>query len=542
MLIRCEFITSCYVAKETHDEAEWPPHPARLFYALVSSLHVFDSEEDKNGDASEREALEWLQRQGNPEIYYCSIVGRRDVVEHHVPANDMELPIKPPKVLKAKGGKPLVNGIKSAINYLPDQRTEKHERTFPTLLLPVPANMVYFQWANVEPSELNSNKAALETLMSRVSYLGHSSSAVSLGFIDKLPEFAKHSYVHSVPTTSQHGMMLRGIGDGLLKLLEKTYLPNEYSQQNYRLPHNSVRYVKQGAAATEIVSNCHSHFGEQWIVYRFPEWARVPLTATLGLTSNLKTEACRIAEKRRKELPSEVLCMISGHSTNGKPIESEHVAWLALPWVSHPNANGLVFGLAAVPPRRISEPENRPVAEAIMSVLRSIKTLPFRGSTIKLKRVRAADFPKPVFPATLRPLTWCGGRKGAQVWATVTPMALDRFPGFLFGRARKTEAGVRATEKALEEAKASIRVSCRNIGLPEPDKVFVSKTSWVEASPPIRHFAPQKARIGKPRPVHAHVKLIFSEKVSGPILLGRSRYLGYGLFRPLHDGKTSGTR
>ncbi len=524
MLIRCEFITSRYVAKETHDEAEWPPHPARLFYSLVSALHVFDSEKSYDGDASEREALEWLQRQGNPEIFYCpgNFVGERVVRRHFVPVND-----------------PM--GEKKIPDHLPELRPKK-ERTFPTLLLPESAKAVYFQWVNIASYDLQNYKATLEALMSRVSYLGHSSSIVSIGLLDQLPEIAEHRYVHIVPTISQFGMTLRGIDDGLLELLEGIYLYNEYSQQNYRLPSDPVRYVEQGAAAGEIVSTRHSHFGEQWIVFRFPEWARVPLTATLGLTSNLKTEACRFAEERRKELPSEALCVISGHSTNGKPMKRAHVAWLALPWVSHPNANGLVFGLAAVLPRRISEPENRPVAEATIRVLRNIKALPFRGSTIKLERVRAKDFRKPGFPATLRPLTWCGGRrKGAKVWATATPMALDRFPGFLFGRARKTEAEVRATEKALKEAKASIRVSCRNIGLPEPDKVFVSKTSWVEASPPIRHFAPQKARIGKPRPVHAHVKLIFAEKVFGPILLGRSRYLGYGLFRPLHHGKTSVT-
>lgn len=516
MFIRCEFITSRYVAKETHDQAEWPPHPARLFYALVSSLHVFDSNEDESGDSSEREALEWLQRQGNPEIYFCpgNFVGERDVRLHFVPVNDP-------------------TGEKKIPDHLPELRPKK-ERTFPTLLLPENAKAVYFQWTNVRSDDLRKHKATLETLMSRVSYLGHSSSAVSLGFVDRLSKFDEHRYLHSVPTTSQDGMLLRGIDDGLLQLLEKTYLPNEYSQQNYRLPNNPVRYVKQRTTTTKILGTCHSHFGEEWIVLRFPEWARVPLTATLGLTSNLKTQACRIAEKRRKELCSdEALRLISGHSEDGRPIKCPHVAWLALPWVSHPNANGLVFGLAVVLPRRLSEPENRPVAEAIVSVVRSIETLPFRGSTIKLKQVRAADFQKPIFPATLRPRTWCGGHNGAKVWATVTPMALDRFPGFLFGRARKTEAEVRATEKALEKAKASIRISCSNIGLPEPEKVLVSKTSWLEASPPIHRFAPQNARKGKPRPVHAHVKLIFAEKVSGPMLLGRSRYLGYGLFRPL---------
>lgn len=518
MLIRCEFLTSRYVAKETHESAEWPPHPARLFYALVSALYVFNSEDGEHGDVSERNALEWLQMQGNPTIYFCPhrFIGERDIRPHFVPAND-------------PSGKDIPD-------HLPEFR-RKNERTFPTLLLPPNANAVYFQWPNAARSDLCFHKAALEALFSRVSYLGHSSSLVSLALTDEIPESTKSIYSRRVPTeSSNRGETLRGIGEGLLELLDKTYLANEYSQQNYRLPHRPINYIDERIIETQREPNTafHSHFGERWVVYRFPEWARVPLTATLGLTSNLKTEACRIAKARGTAFPTEALGLISGHGTNGKPIEGAHVAWLALPFVAQIHANGLVFGLASVLPRTLDQPENRLLTEAIMGVLKSIETLPFRGSTIKLDQARPRDFEKPTFPMTLRPQTWC---KSSRVWTTVTPMALDRFPSFLFGRARKTETDVVATEKAFDEAKASIRRSCVNIGLPEPCEIFISKTSWVEASPPIHQFALQKERLGKPRPVHAHVRLVFGEWVSGPILLGRSRYVGYGLFRPLSEGK-----
>src|SRR4051794_39739725 len=90
MTITCEFLTSRYVAKETHREPEWPPHPARLFYALVSALHVFRSEGNEGGDSEERKALEWLEERGHPHVLAArrDQIGAREVVTHHVPAND----------------------------------------------------------------------------------------------------------------------------------------------------------------------------------------------------------------------------------------------------------------------------------------------------------------------------------------------------------------------------------------------------------------------------------------------------------------------
>jgi len=63
--LRVEFLTGRCVAKETHVTAEWPPHPARLFSALVSSLYA-PVDCSKAADQEERDALGWLQKQGAP--------------------------------------------------------------------------------------------------------------------------------------------------------------------------------------------------------------------------------------------------------------------------------------------------------------------------------------------------------------------------------------------------------------------------------------------------------------------------------------------
>ena len=76
--IEVNFLTGRYVATFHNDrrQPEWPPHPARLFSALVATWA--DADEP---DRSEREALEWLEAQGHPAIAASCAVPRK-VVSH----------------------------------------------------------------------------------------------------------------------------------------------------------------------------------------------------------------------------------------------------------------------------------------------------------------------------------------------------------------------------------------------------------------------------------------------------------------------------
>src|SRR4029450_11309820 len=63
------------------DQSEWPPHPARLFSALVSAHHECGS------TFAEREALLWLERQPPPSLR-ASAGRARTTVTVFVPVND----------------------------------------------------------------------------------------------------------------------------------------------------------------------------------------------------------------------------------------------------------------------------------------------------------------------------------------------------------------------------------------------------------------------------------------------------------------------
>src|SRR5690348_6077779 len=62
MRIEVEFLIGTVYASDGVHGAEWPPHPARLFSAMVNVAKEADM------GVSADEALRWLERQGPPEI------------------------------------------------------------------------------------------------------------------------------------------------------------------------------------------------------------------------------------------------------------------------------------------------------------------------------------------------------------------------------------------------------------------------------------------------------------------------------------------
>src|SRR3954447_3622880 len=82
--LEIEYLTGRAVAsgRDDRDAAEWPPHPGRLFMALVAAFAEHDST-----DAAERAALRWLECQPPPALW-ATDAGRREVHTVFVPVND----------------------------------------------------------------------------------------------------------------------------------------------------------------------------------------------------------------------------------------------------------------------------------------------------------------------------------------------------------------------------------------------------------------------------------------------------------------------
>jgi len=120
-------------------------------------------------------------------------------------------------------------------------------------------------------------------------------------------------------------------------------------------------------------------------------------------------------------------------------------------------------------------------------------------------------------PMTLRPGTWTGP---SRVWASVTPVVLHHHP-------KRREGEV---ERIAREAFASAL-------LPEPFGLVISPVSFHPGAGHIRSMPEYgEGGAGMCR-YQVHMKVEFASPVYGPVLVGRGRFRGYGLFRPCPAGE-----
>jgi CRISPR-associated protein Csb2 len=356
-----------YAAEFRNDKSpEWPPHPARLFSALVAAHH------DTEGTELERNALLWLERQEPPQIS-AQQAGQPDHVVDFVPTN-----------YAGKSG-----------SSLPDQRT-KQARSFPAQSPASP--VVRFLWPGVDPP--GEYVAAIKGLTARVTSLGRACSLVrayvadmNSSLLDEAPAFIADESGKTV---------LAVAGEGRLDELERTYAIGRRPQQGA-----PVRYLDLRASELKLPA-MQGHFGEM-IVLRRISGIGLPILSTPLLAKRLRETFLSHAGFENE--------MLSGHAPDGKPATEPHLAFAALPNVGGNFGDGRLLGLAVVLPASISKPDRRRTLQACAS----IETLNL-GELGEWK-VEIANFD--VSQRTLKPETWM---RPSTRWATVTPILLDRYP------------------------------------------------------------------------------------------------------------------
>lgn len=478
--LRVQYLTGRSVSQEYNDRmsAEWPPHPARLYFALASAF--FETGEDPD----EEVFLKWLERQETPALV-ASEARRRTVQVHYVPVNDA-------RVLATRAGRAELLPLEE-LSVLPEYR-RRQPRTFPVALPRDP--VAYFIWRRAHlPSEL---RQTAERLVGKVSYLGHSSSLVSIR-VDPHPPEPTHEPDDGAASSGGGRMVLRVPFDGQLEALRRSY--RRYLSSGIRgpLPTGRQAYRPAGAVPAGQAERVAQVFGEM-VVFRREAGPVLPLPGSF-----LAVEALRGAALAR--CPEPIPEVLSGHTVDGRRSERPHVAFVPLPDVGHRHADGHVMGLAAVLPVGLVGEERR----AVLRALGLIKHLVMGAAgTWFVERLDAGSMQR---AAALRPETWT---RPASRWATVTPILLDRYPEGLFG----------------PEAEDIVKESCQRVGLPRPVYVLLSAHSIVTGVPPTHAFRALRGNVRNPRPM-VHAVLDFPCPVPGPVLLGAGRYRGWGLCRPL---------
>ncbi len=549
--IEVNFLTGRYVATFHNDRqrGEWPPHPARLFYALVATLA--DADEP---DQAEREALEWLEAQSPPAIA-ASDAAPRTVASHFVPVNDAAIVSGTWQNRKAKNVCDLLNqleeelvssegeitkkasriqqrlykerDVKRQVNIvgntnpasagamLPDQRG-KQERHFPSVT-PNDAQVTYL-WDNAAPDRV---RETLDQLLQRVTRLGHSSSLVSCRVTSGQP-----SVSHAPGST---GDSIRAVRRGQLAELERRY-GNHQATKPRSLPYTDVPYRAVGDSKPEEPTMEPNTAGE-WIVFEFAHDSRAfPSTRVVELATAMRGAVFHHA---KDPIPAE----LSGHIPQGKPMDRPHVAFLPLPYVGSEYADGRLLGLALSVPKSLSEPARQALFQAIGTWEKAAS----RDDSYRLRLtfgsqgvVKMARLRSDAVSISLRPRVW---NRPALRWVSATPIALPKHPG------RLTGGSAAARAKAWAETEDTVAAACEHVGLPKPSSVQVSLNPFITGARPTYHFPPftQNGRDdGKPfRRQLVHASLTFEHPVKGPLMLGAGRFFGLGLMRPMRKSVES---
>ncbi len=488
------------------EQAEWPPHPDRVFMALAAAW--FETDEDP----AEGEALHWLESLPPPAVFAKDCTTRSAVVSY-VPVNDTT----------------------AGLAVLPEYRTRK-ARGFPVAIPYDPT--VYLVWPKIE---LDEHRVGLERLAAKVTHVGHSASFVQAWVVED-------SDIHPTwePTEGIATHRMRVFSTGRLENLTHAYNKAKIVEYTALKERSDALRGAQGKEMKEeekrLDSVISDRFGAsapvslrpvatRWQGYGRPvkddspnttgsilnpdmivlsiRGRRVPLTTTLKLTQALRGV---LMERCPQQPPPE---WFSGHRSNGSPSTKPHMALLPLPFVGDQHADGRVMGLALALPRSLDMDEARHSLGAFLysteiELPREHRLFNGRWFDCRIRLETREQTPK-----NLNPDTWT---RASRVWASVTPVVLNRhFKG----------------KDRWEQAAESLKDACGHIGLPRPREVMLHPVSLVEGAPPAREYPQVRRKSDGGRQSHAHAVMIFDEPVRGPVIVGAGRFRGYGLCRPM---------
>ncbi len=583
--IAIELLAGRYTATQFNDRSqpEWPPHPARLYSAMVAAWA--DSDEP---DTAERAALCWLEEQGAPEIH-CGQEQRRAVVTHFVPVNDaaavsqqtvrntytsLESARQTLAEAKHAGNGKAVQRAQAALTkaqskavadaakaggltgretasiaagvleVLPERRG-KQGRAYPTVIPDRP--LVWFVWPATRPSAAVSD--TLDSLLARVARLGHSSTLVSC----RVSRTGPDTDPAWVPGGTGEGPRIRVPRKGLLDRLELAFATH-HGEEPRTLPAGMLNYQSPKQAAPRNLRS--PHLGGAWYILGFAGRPYPVATQALAITRAARAALLHHAVQPVPEI-------ISGHQQQRgatgptPPLATSHLAVVPLLNAGNPHSDGTIYGIALILPADCLD-EDRTAVETSLRAWAAADRYNNDEFTLRLpaepdgrlneyalmdlgvdrgKSRSEAEWLNMALTSRRKTTTrdyWC---RPARRWLTVTPIALDNFPRNL----RSVNPETR--NRAETEAAASVARACVHAGLAghaqdvtvtirlDAPLAGIPAVSTGPFTPGQRRFPGYKTGNGAPRGC-VHAEIDFPEPVRGPVLVGAGRYLGYGLCLP----------
>ena len=462
---------------DNRTEVEWPPHPDRVFMAMVAAWG------ETGEDANRRAALEWLEALPSPALAVSLDASVRTKCTSFVPVNDDSSPMSK-------------KGSYGAMGSIPIGRN-RQPRSYPTV---VPASpILHLIWDDVEVPV--AFRTSLEALCALVTYLGHSATPVRAWLEETPPEPTL------VPTDGEALHQLRVTGSG-----RTGYLKGRYDAGLRPQPARWQGYAK--ADQTPGVPTFDGPFDPGLFVFRQVGGRRFGLESCGLIADALR----KLLMKRFGENAPEWL---SGHAEDESVSKAPRPAYLPLGFVDHPHADGHLLGLAVAVPNEFS----RDNAVTLLDLLTGtrfgeedgvpylsleIRNPRFGNDVIGTLELELEERPERSRQQTLQSRNWIGP---ARQWKTVTPIVLPQFP----------RRGL-----SIEDVVAK---ACLQSGYPEPVSIRASLDPQLSGVPHARSFH-VKPRPGRPPRPLFHADIVFPVPVRGPVLIGAGRYAGYGICRP----------
>lgn len=301
-------VTGAYRAQDARGVPEWPPHPYRLWAALVAVA-------GPQRTARQTEALEALAALPPPVVWaswVTSDVGTSPEYTTYVPARQIMSTRSSPKEHRRAG-----------------RRADR------AALPPVP--LVRFEWREgLDPEHLR----CLNQLAAQVTYLGRADSFVTCHLTDR-PEPLEADLAALEPHAGFAAThRLRWAAPGLLAELDETerigaYATSRPSAPTYGYRPAAVRDVDRGP-------------WDRLVCWRL-ESGRLPATQALSACSALRAAVLSV-------MGDDCPAQINGHEAGGAPLSTPHVAWLPLVDVNHRHASGQIVGFGVAVPEGVPVP------------------------------------------------------------------------------------------------------------------------------------------------------------------------------------------
>jgi CRISPR-associated protein Csb2 len=237
--LEVEFLTGRVYATDfrERDVPEWPPHPSRLFSALVAALY------ESGLDSDLRAAPVWLEQQKSPDIWAGSFVTRLESAA----GNRFSKPKTPRSFV------PINDDYSGKFR---NSAGRRKERCFPS---GTPDDeRVHFIWEDAAPSPATVD--ALRRIAAQVSYLGHSSSLVRVAVIGSPRDAALR------PSDSGN-TLLRVASKGRLEYLDAEFARSQGTRQ-FRPDAGTVQRYARVPTNDVCAPTPASSFGEMIVFQR----------------------------------------------------------------------------------------------------------------------------------------------------------------------------------------------------------------------------------------------------------------------------------